>query len=90
MFQGEVAGLCGITSPSFNKFLEVIDYYRYNGDNKNNQYRVKTGNPNADQFVQGKNTKCYHGNRQAKGKGEPFDDIYLSATKEYQRPGEAR
>lgn len=79
-----------VTSPSSPyKPLEAIEYYRYNGDGSNNQDGVKPGNPDAHQLVQSKNTECYHGNRQAKGKGKPFYDIYLPATEEYQCPGEA-
>ena len=69
------------------QLAEVIERQRYNGNNTNNQNRVKTGNPDYPQNVQGENAQYYHGDRQAKGKGYPFYDVYLP--EEYQCPDKA-
>ena len=69
------------------KLVEVIDGYGYNGNNKNNQNRAKPGNLNPHYLIQGNKAKCYHRNRQPKGKGNPFYDFY--PLEEDKRPGKA-
>ncbi len=65
-----------------------MEHHRYNGNNDNNQERIKPGNCDSQQYIQGKNAKCHHHNRQTEGKGNPFYEIYL--LEEDESPGKAR
>ncbi len=72
---------------SFSQSIEIVDYYRHDSNNQDNQHRVKPGNPNPDELIQDKDAKCHYSDRQTERKGDPFHDIYLP--EEDQCPGKA-